>query len=134
MLQKLKYKRKTLETDGTNIWKNECRKYLCLGRNAIAVIFGTLLAYTLDANDIQPFTLTGEPNHMHLSSIFIIFFKLFHRWSCVWVPRFRFSTVRNYHWQSNASQFWNDHPPGFIRHSDSIDIDFGKYCCRKVIL
>lgn len=60
MLQKLKYKRKILENDDTIVWKNECRKYLCLGRNAIAVILGTLLAYILNVNDIHPFTLTGE--------------------------------------------------------------------------
>lgn len=62
VLQKLKYKRKILENDDSSVWKNECRKYLCLGRNAIAVIFGTLLAYILNINDIHPFTLTGELN------------------------------------------------------------------------
>lgn len=43
-----------------NVWKNECFKYLSLGRNALAVIIGTVLAYVLHVNGLQPFELTGK--------------------------------------------------------------------------
>lgn len=67
-LQKLKYKKRINEDDNSSVWKNECRKYLCLGRNAIAVILGTVLAYILNVNGIHPFTLTGKLNDMRVSS------------------------------------------------------------------
>lgn len=35
-------------------------KYISLARNAIVVLFGTILAYCLSTNGKSPFTLTGE--------------------------------------------------------------------------
>lgn len=60
ILQNLKYKKSLRDVDNQSIWKNECKKYLSLGRNAIVVIFGTLLAYILNVYDKHPFTLTGK--------------------------------------------------------------------------
>lgn len=76
LFQKLKYKKSLRDIDGQSIWRNECKKYLSLGRNAIVVIFGTLLAYILNVYDKHPFSLTGkndsrialitkETNHMY---------------------------------------------------------------------
>lgn len=57
----MKYKRKITENDvNINMWKNECFKYFSLGRNAIAVILGTILAYVLHVNGNEPFELTGK--------------------------------------------------------------------------
>lgn len=57
--QNLKYKKSLRDVEHQSIWKNECKKYLSLGRNAIVVIFGTILAYVLNIYGKQPFTLTG---------------------------------------------------------------------------
>lgn len=58
--QNIKYKKNKRDIGETSVWKNECKKYLSLGRNAIVVIFGTVLAYILSIYDIHPFTLTGK--------------------------------------------------------------------------
>lgn len=59
--QRLTYK-KNLSEIGSNesVWKNECKKYLVLGRNAIVVVFGTALAYVLHTYGHNPFALTGK--------------------------------------------------------------------------
>lgn len=73
--QKLTYK-KTLSEIGSNesVWKNECKKYLVLGRNAIVVIFGTVLAYILHNYGHSPFALTGKccPIKVHFIHYFIL--------------------------------------------------------------
>lgn len=59
--QNIRYKKNKRDiVDTSLIWRNEAKKYLCLGRNAIVVIFGTVLAYALNVYDIHPFTLTGK--------------------------------------------------------------------------
>lgn len=58
--QNLKYKKSLRDVDSQSVWKNETKKYLSLGRNAIVVIFGTLLAYILNAYGEHPFSLTGK--------------------------------------------------------------------------
>lgn len=65
-LQNLKYKKSLRDIESQSVWKNECKKYLSLGRNAIVVIFGTLLAYILDTYDHNPFTLTGKTTEKYL--------------------------------------------------------------------
>ncbi|XP_031629887.1 sodium-independent sulfate anion transporter-like isoform X2 [Contarinia nasturtii] len=60
LLKNLKYKKNLRDVEPQSIWKNECKKYLSLGRNAIVVIFGTILAYVLNIYGKQPFTLTGR--------------------------------------------------------------------------
>lgn len=65
-LQNLKYKKSLRDIESQSVWKNECKKYLSLGRNAIVVIFGTLLAYILDTYDHNPFTLTGKTMKKYL--------------------------------------------------------------------
>lgn len=59
-LQNLKYKKSLRTIEDESVWQNECKKYLSLGRNAIVVIFGTLLAYILSVYGQNPFTLTGN--------------------------------------------------------------------------
>lgn len=59
-LQNLKYKKSMRNIESETVWTNECKKYLSLGRNAIVVIFGTLLAYILSVYGHNPFTLTGK--------------------------------------------------------------------------
>lgn len=59
--QNIRYKKNKRDiVDTSSIWRNEAKKYLCLGRNAIVVILGTVLAYVLNVYDIHPFTLTGK--------------------------------------------------------------------------
>lgn len=58
-MQRLKYS-KSLSDAVVNPWRNEILKYLSLGRNALVVMFGTLLAYILNQYDIHPFSLTGN--------------------------------------------------------------------------
>lgn len=58
-MQKLKYSKSSSDAV-TNPWRNETSKYLSLGRNALVVMFGTLLAYILNQYDIHPFSLTGR--------------------------------------------------------------------------
>lgn len=66
-LQNLKYKKSLRNIENETVWTNECKKYLSLGRNAIVVIFGTLLAYILNIYGHNPFTLTGKYNlKMHM--------------------------------------------------------------------
>lgn len=61
LLKNIRYKKNKRDIiDTSSIWRNEAKKYLCLGRNAIVVIFGTVLAYILTVYDIHPFTLTGN--------------------------------------------------------------------------
>lgn len=59
-VQNLKFKSSLRDIGDQSVWKNECKKYLSLGRNAIVVIFGTVLAYVLNVYGRNPFTLTGE--------------------------------------------------------------------------
>ncbi|XP_055325913.1 sodium-independent sulfate anion transporter-like, partial [Sitodiplosis mosellana] len=59
-LKNLKYKKSLRDVESQSVWRNEFKKYLSLGRNAIVVIFGTLLAYILNVYDIHPFSLTGQ--------------------------------------------------------------------------
>lgn len=59
-LQNLNYKKSMRNIESETVWTNECKKYLSLGRNAIVVIFGTLLAYILSVYGHNPFTLTGK--------------------------------------------------------------------------
>lgn len=59
--QKMTYKKNLSElSSDESVWRNECKKYLVLGRNAIVVIFGTVLAYILHNNGHDPFALTGK--------------------------------------------------------------------------
>lgn len=59
--QKLTYKKQLSELrSDESVWKNECKKYFVLGRNAIVVIFGTVLAYILHNHGHDPFALTGK--------------------------------------------------------------------------
>lgn len=50
-------------------------KYISLARNAIVVLFGTILAYCLTTDDRSPFSLTGLLNYYYLwiSSVIILF-------------------------------------------------------------
>lgn len=59
-LKKLKYKKRIDAEDNINVQWNETKKYMSLGRNAMAVIIGTVLAYILSLYDLHPFTLTGK--------------------------------------------------------------------------
>lgn len=59
--QKLTYKKQLSELrSDESVWKNECKKYFVLGRNAIVVNFGTVLAYILHNHGHDPFALTGK--------------------------------------------------------------------------
>lgn len=85
--QNIRYKKNKRDiVDTSSIWRNEAKKYLCLGRNAIVVIFGTVLAYVLNVYDIHPFTLTGKIFEMFERSFSFdiehrthFLFKLFYR-------------------------------------------------------
>lgn len=79
LLQNLKYKKTIPEGDNSSVWANECRKYLCVGRNAIAVIAGTLLAYILSVNGLHPFALTGKLSHWHRRFSRSQYLRYFHR-------------------------------------------------------
>lgn len=73
LFQNIRYKKNKRDIAHTSsIWRNEAKKYLCLGRNAIVVIFGTVLAYVLNVYDIHPFTLTGEI-FKRISSVYFSF-------------------------------------------------------------
>lgn len=58
-LKRLKYRKQMLDDDSANAPWNETKKYLSLGRNALAVAIGTVLAYSLHLNNLDPFSLTG---------------------------------------------------------------------------
>ncbi|KAL0278534.1 UNVERIFIED_CONTAM: hypothetical protein PYX00_000336 [Menopon gallinae] len=55
----LRYKNRNNLSTGEKIFKESIR-LIGLGRNAIAVVFGTLAAYIFYINGMQPFRLTGE--------------------------------------------------------------------------
>lgn len=57
-MQRLKYSKNSSDAVISQ-WQNETLKYLSLGRNALVVMFGTLLAYILNQYNIRPFSLTG---------------------------------------------------------------------------
>lgn len=59
-LKKIRYKKQIIDGDPTNVQWNETKKYLQLGRNALAVVLGTVLAYSLHLYSLDPFSLTGE--------------------------------------------------------------------------
>lgn len=59
-LKKLNYKKSIHDAQNLNVTWNETKKYLLLGRNALAVIVGTALVYFLNLYGLHPFTLTGK--------------------------------------------------------------------------
>lgn len=72
-LKKLNYKKSIHDDQNISVTWNETKKYLLLGRNALAVIVGTALVYLLNLYGLHPFTLTGKQSIQEIQSTNAVF-------------------------------------------------------------